>query len=184
MDPPADLAVLDLMVPLVAGFSDAELRVATPCEGWTVRDLLDHMNDEHEAIVVGLIGPAERERDPRVAFGLAAGRWGRAFAEIGSDEAVLVPKFGTSFPVDAVLGVHLADMVAHTWDLTVATHRPFPIPEPIIIEAAGMADLIPDSGELRGPNGYGPVLPVPQDATPLDRLLGRLGRDPAWQPPP
>ena len=171
------------MVPLVAGFSDAELSFATPCDGWTVRDLLDHMNDEHEAIVVGLLGPAELDRDPRVAFGSAAGRWRRAFAEFGSDKTVLVPKFGMSFPVDAVLGVHLADMVAHTWDLTVATDRLLPIPEPIVIEAAGMADVIPDSGDLRGPKGYGPVLPMPQDASALDRLLRRLGRDPAWQPP-
>ena len=42
----------------------AELSLATPCDVWTVRDLLDHMNDEHEAIVAALLDTVELDRNP------------------------------------------------------------------------------------------------------------------------
>jgi hypothetical protein len=29
---------------------------------------------------------------------------------------------------------------------------------------------------------YGPVVPVPDDAPTVHRLLGQTGRDPAWRP--
>jgi mycothiol maleylpyruvate isomerase-like protein len=30
----------------------------TPCAGWTVADLIRHMNDEHEAIIQTVLGPS------------------------------------------------------------------------------------------------------------------------------
>ena len=35
----------------------------------------------------------------------------------------------------------------------------------------------------RDGNLFGPVVPVPDNAPPLDKLLGLTGRDPGWKPP-
>jgi Mycothiol maleylpyruvate isomerase N-terminal domain len=35
----------------VANLSDAELRLPTRCDGWTVEDLIQHMSADHEAIL-------------------------------------------------------------------------------------------------------------------------------------
>jgi hypothetical protein len=35
---------------------------------------------------------------------------------------------------------------------------------------------------LRDSGQYGPAVPVPDDAPVADRLMGFVGRDPAWQP--
>ena len=37
---------------------------------------------------------------------------------------------------------------------------------------------------LRSSGQYGPRVPVPDDASAMDRLVGFIGRDPAWQPGP
>lgn len=36
---------------------------------------------------------------------------------------------------------------------------------------------------MRGSGQYGPAVPVSVDADPQTRLLGFIGRDPAWAPP-
>ena len=41
--------------------------------------------------------------------------------------------------------------------------------------------LICEGDATDEPEGlFGPVVPVPDDAPPFDRLLGQTGRDPAW----
>jgi hypothetical protein len=36
---------------------------------------------------------------------------------------------------------------------------------------------------MRASGQFGPAVPVPDDAPVQDRLIGFIGRDPAWRPP-
>jgi uncharacterized protein (TIGR03086 family) len=76
----------------------------------------------------------------------------------------------------AVDQFYAADIFMHTWDLARAAgvdHRLDPA-------FAGQlhAGMEPIEEMLRGSGQYGPAVPVPADADPVDRLMGFTGRDP------
>jgi uncharacterized protein (TIGR03086 family) len=79
----------------------------------------------------------------------------------------------------ATLGqMYLVDLVVHGWELARATGQPYE-PEPeTVSRALDFTDQMVEMGRQRG--AFGPPVPVPDDAPALDRLLGIVGRDPAW----
>lgn len=90
-----------------------------PCVGWTVTDLVEHMNTEHEAILAPLLGPIEPQADSAAAFGLSADRWIAAFgSEKDSPSTIVIAKFGVALPTESVLHVHFMDMIVHRWILS------------------------------------------------------------------
>jgi hypothetical protein len=84
-----------------------------------------------------------------------------------------------------------ADMVMHGWDLARATGQDDTI-DPAEVEGmwTGLSAMPPEFLEqLRTPGAFGPgvevfgpEVTVPEDAPLQDRLLGMIGRDPAWTP--
>ena len=83
-------------------------------------------------------------------------------------------------PAEVAGVVALDELVVHGWDIAVATGKPYAPPAPEIEAAMAFVTSFdaPRDGTL-----FGPVVPVADDATQLDRLLGLTGRDPSWQPP-
>lgn len=83
----------------------------------------------------------------------------------------------------ATAGAVLADeLVVHGWDLARATAQEY-APDPAALRAAyGFLRAAAGDGLARGRGVVGPVVPVPEDARPLDRALGLSGRDPRWSP--
>ncbi|MEV5330267.1 hypothetical protein AB0K67_39670 [Nonomuraea sp. NPDC052634] len=81
------------------------------------------------------------------------------------------------------------DMPLHGWDLARATGQDDTIdPDDVARHWAALTDIPPDLMEkYRTPGAFGPgvevfgpEVPVAQDASPQDRLLGFIGRDPRW----
>ena len=164
----------DWTTELVAKTQD--LSVATPCEEWTVRDLLNHMLDTQRYFAgsargedVAPPGPNPPElltSDPATDFE----RCIRDVAEAFSQEGV-IEKTGPA------LGIALTDLLIHGWDLARATGQPDAMP-------AGLAEssykLI--YGKFSDEQRHGlfkPEVHVGANASPQDRLLAYTGRSPS-----
>jgi uncharacterized protein (TIGR03086 family) len=152
----------------------------SPCEGWTARDVLRHILDNH-VNMPGWAGlPLELTRsvddDPRGAWAEARD----ALQELLDDPE----RAGTSYEgyfgpttveatIDRFLGL---DLLVHAWDIARATGQDEQLPagevRRVYAEALELADTI------RGPQVCGPAVPVPDGASEQDRLLAYLGRTP------
>ena len=73
------------------------------------------------------------------------------------------------------------DLVVHGWDVARATGQEWSISDEearaLGSDADGWGDALYSEGICAAP------VPVADDASVQDRLLGRLGRDPRWAPP-
>ncbi len=83
---------------------------------------------------------------------------------------------------DAVLGMALGEYIVHAWDLATATGQPYDAPVTAVRPAHEFLEGMV-APEYRGPDSgfFDAEVPVPDDASPLDQLLGFVGRDPQWQ---
>jgi uncharacterized protein (TIGR03086 family) len=178
---------------LAAGTTREQLDRHTPCPGLAVHNMLGHLGglavafrdagrkdlgvttDTNPGSVVPDIGPDWRETLPKVLDELAEA-WRDPAAWTGETRAG-----GVTLP-GAVAGAVAADeLVVHGWDLARATGQEYEPDEVALRAAYGfLAAAAVNSGP--GEGVFGPVVPVPDDAPLLDRVIGLSGRDPGWKP--
>ncbi len=175
---------------VVAGIRDDQLGDPTPCAGTPVAGLLAHvvglttafrMAAEKTPVSGGPSASADdlptdwRTGIPAQLDALVEA-WRRPSAWEGTAEAG-----GVTMPAPVAAAVALDEVLVHGWDLAVATGQDYaadPASVAVCTEFAAQA-----AAEGPTPGLFGPPVPVPDDAPPLDRLLGQTGRDPRWQPP-
>jgi hypothetical protein len=151
------------MATVVRGVRDDQLGGPTPCPAYRVGDLAEHVG----GLTVAFVHAARKTDLP--------GEAGPGDAWTGTTMAGPV-----EMPAPAAALVVLDELVVHAWDLAVATGQPY-APDPLDVAACqSFVDQF-DPPEADG-GLFGPPVPVAPDASPLDRLLGRTGRDPAWRP--
>ncbi|WP_030762720.1 MULTISPECIES: TIGR03086 family metal-binding protein [unclassified Streptomyces] len=187
-------AQVGVVARLAAAVPDTRLEARTPCPDWVVGDLLGHLVGLSVAFrdagrkdlgvttdtVPGPVAPALpadwRVELPRVLDELVEA-WRDPVAWAGTTRAG-----GVDLP-GAVAGVVAVDeLVVHGWDLARATGQEY-VPDPGALRAAHafLEEAVADGD--RGGGVFGPVVPVPDDAPLLERVLGLSGRDPRWSPP-
>ena len=183
-------AAADQVARVVAGIRDDQLDDPTPCDGTSVRALLDHvvgltyafrraaektpLPDAPSASADGLVDDW-RTRLPAQLSALA-----EAWRSPGAWEG-MASAGGVTMPAPAMATVAMDEVVVHGWDLAVATGQPYSVSDEDAVVCTSFAGAVGESPEERA-GLYGPRVPVPADAPPLDRLLGLTGRDPAWRP--
>ncbi|MFC6082902.1 TIGR03086 family metal-binding protein [Sphaerisporangium aureirubrum] len=186
------------IVRLLDGVGD-DLTGPTPCPGYSVAALLDHIMGLSLAFAWGARKTPHEEREGDVsAPGKATAehldpRWrevlpGRltalaeAWREPGAWEG-MTEVAGVTMPGEMMGIVALDEVVLHGWDLARATGQSFTC-DPASTEAVlafTAATAQPD--QAAGREGlFGPVIEIPGDAPAFDRLLGFAGRDPGWRP--
>ncbi|MBB5084974.1 TIGR03086 family metal-binding protein [Nonomuraea endophytica] len=168
----------------------------SPCAQWTARDVVGHIVDMH-AVMLSPIGRALSPAPSVKEDPLAAFRAARADVEaLLADPVVAATECDTpAGRFTAARHVHeviSADLPLHGWDLAKATGQDATIdPEDVRLSWESVSALPPELIEqFRTPGAFGPgvevfgpEVPVGSDATPQDRLLGMIGRDPNWQRP-
>ncbi|MFC4914028.1 TIGR03086 family metal-binding protein [Actinomadura gamaensis] len=176
---------------LVRAVPQDRLDAATPCSGWDVRTLVNHVilwNGRAEAAAAKQrpSGPAEDHdftAEPGWAdrFAEQAAATARAWQDpaawtgstslTGAEPGMPAPTIGSMMVVECVL---------HGWDLATAVGLDAGFAPGLVEFCYDGLVRIADMGRQYG--AFGPEVAVPEDAPLLDRLLGLSGRDPSWKP--
>jgi uncharacterized protein (TIGR03086 family) len=175
---------------LILGVGRVAWASQSPCQGWTARDVVDHVVGMHAAMLAPLgrsLGPeSSAVAGPIGAFTSARARLQHALddpavAGIACDTPTGTLTFAEH--VDAALSV---DLVVHGWDLARATGQDDTIQHEDLQLLWPIAEAIPE--QFRVPGAFrpglvvlGPQVPVAADAPLQHKILGMYGRDPAWQ---
>jgi len=162
-----------------------DLDADTPCEGWRLRDLLDHMlgsldrlaaaaSGEGEAAPPAPVAPVDRLGDDcgRTAFAATRDRALAVWRTPGVMERTCVLPLGTVTGA-VVAQVNLAEVVVHGWDVGRATGEDVDIPD----ELAG--PILAFSRQAAAPRrgiAFGPGLAIGD--TLGERTVAFLGRKP------
>lgn len=172
----------------VADIGDHAWSGPTPCEGWSVRDLVGHVVAEElwePPLLTGRTIAEVGDRfdgdvlgaDPVDAARAAAASAVEAVEQV--DLATTVHLSFGDFPAEFYLEQVFADHVVHTWDLCAAIGIPYPAGDDLVEACTTWFEQHEDAYRASGAIGDRPaVLP---DAG-LDRLLVMFGRDPGWTP--
>jgi uncharacterized protein (TIGR03086 family) len=180
-----DRWAVTLTVDLIAPVTAADLTRPTPCAGWDLAALIAHMTAQHRGFAAAAAGhgadPAPWRPVPTDDYRTAAADVLAAFA--GAEEAdFTMPEISPrTVPARMAVSFHLVDYVVHAWDVAAARGVPFePAPE-LLAATLPIALAVPDDGRRLAPEApFRPAVTVPGTATPLEKLLATLGRDPSW----
>ena len=172
----------------VVGQVGAEhLRLPTPCADWTLSGLLRHLVSEDTAFAAATTAGTEWSdvdwnagrlgADPVADYRRAAAGYLAAFEpDRVLDKQMRVNVFGV-VPGSTAVAMHFIDTVVHGWDIARTIGVPYQPDEELAATALELMRRFP----LNRPTAaFDVVVPVPDDASELDKLVAFVGRDPDW----
>jgi len=151
------------------------LDAETPCDGWDVRTLMNHMLETQRYFLSAARGvdaeppgaepPELLGPDPLADF---AGGRSRTLESFGAPG--VIEKAGSS------LAIAFSDQLLHGWDLAVATDQDATMPPDLAAQAFETIHGRFTEDQRRGV--FKPEIEVGDDASPQEKLLAYTGRDP------
>lgn len=170
---------------LLDGVEDGQWQDATPCQGWTVRDLVGHVVGEElwaTPLVRGATLEEVGDRYDGDNLGEDPAGAGRAAGAAAADAVDAVPagsKVNLSYGEESLeeyVRQLSADHLVHGWDLAAATGQSRELDADLVAEVAGW---FAEREEMYRSFGIvGPVLDRSGD--PQTELLAHFGRDADW----
>ena len=168
----------------VAGVGDDQWGSSSDCEGWTVRELVNHIvtgNYWAAELAAGLTiedggGSARRRRaghDPLRAYDDSSMVAAAAFRAPGAMEAPCAVSYGP-VPGEVYCGHRFIDVLIHGWDVASSTGQDATL-DPELVEAC-FEVIEPQLDMLVGSGMFGTRLDVPDGAGRQTELLAVLGR--------
>jgi uncharacterized protein (TIGR03086 family) len=176
-------SVLEKTGALIAGARPEQEHDSTPCSGFDVRGLVDHLVEWLTKFATSAAGsepppiaehPSSWPDGPAERFSVVGVHAVEAFRNGAVERPLAIT--GGEVPGRIVVGMMLMEYIGHGWDLATATGQdvPFTDEEAEAALAVGRQMLKP---EFRGPDKpFGHEVPVGPDAGSLEQLIGFLGR--------
>lgn len=168
---------------LVAAVRPEDLALPTPCAGWTVRQLLDHMVWENLMATSIAEGAPRADHtadhlgdDHRTAFADSVRAARTAFTGSGMLHRTYGPY---EAPGAMIVQQVVVELLAHGWDLARATGAPTGLAPEAAEETLAAARRIYGAAPRTAGSSFAPERPAPPGAGATDRLAAFLGRDPA-----
>ena len=171
---------------VVAGTRREQLGDPTPCTDWTGRELLNHIIGGCISWAQGARGEVgdtspttDRVGDDHVAaYDAAARDVLEAFRSPGAMERNFTMPWGES-PGKTNLGLAVAEITVHGWDLAEATGQETDIDEDVAEAVYQLtSSMMEPKGSFPRGDAFADPIEVPDDAPARDRMLAYLGRNP------
>lgn len=175
-------AGLDLVTEQVEATIDWES--PSPCAGWTALDVLAHLTGTVHKAVISMGGGAYASVPADAAGGVEASavvaRWheaaGRAAdALLAADPEQVIDSPRGPMPLRLALGLPVADMSVHAWDLAACAGQDLELPDELRAHVDALVRGLPEE-KLRSPEMFGPSVEPAAGAGPTERLMAFLGR--------
>ena len=166
--------------------SDSQMTNPSPCEGWCVRDVLNHITGGATMFAISaeqgsvpddmigeLMGGDNLGDDPKGAWATASTKALAAFGVPGVLDKVVTLPFG-DMPASAALSIAVFDVLTHAVDIALSTDQR--IEDVELVETALAMGHQMVGPELRQPGIFDAEQPVAADAPATTRLLAFAGR--------
>ncbi|MFF2962003.1 TIGR03086 family metal-binding protein [Streptomyces sp. NPDC057963] len=177
---------------LLDGIDEQRLAGPTPCPDYTVRELLAHVAGLSAAFRDAArksFGPTT-DTAPDSTLPVLAGDWRETLPPL-LDELVtawrdpaarqgMTRAGGVDMPGEVAAVVVLDELVIHGWDLARSTGQTYEADEAGL--RVSLAMLTPNDAVPRSERIFGRPVPVPADASLVDRTVAMSGRRPDWRP--
>ena len=168
----------------VVALNDAQWGSPTPCDGWTVRELLNHIvagnlwaaelgNGRSIADVGSALDGDTLGADPLGAYDRSSAAAAATFEAPGALDRPCAVSYGP-VPGSVYAGHRFLDVLIHGWDLASATGQSTDL-DPQLVDACWEV-LLPQLAPMQASGAFGVARPDQPGDNPQSTLLAALGR--------
>jgi len=163
----------------VPGVTADVLHAPTPCAGWDLRTLLQHVNESLDLLHECFAGPTATAPPATDPLDLFRGRATRLVAALSRGPVTqrVVIAGGCPLALGVIATTGALEIAVHGWDISRAVQESRPIPNELASDLLGVCPVL--VADARHHRLFAPPVPVPPAAGPGDQLVALLGRDPA-----
>ncbi|MDQ4115799.1 MAG: TIGR03086 family metal-binding protein [Actinomycetota bacterium] len=172
---------------LVEAVPDDAWSSPSPVDDWRARDVVRHLVEWFPGFLSAFAGVDLKpgpsvDEDPVRAWRALDDQVQALLDDPASAQRTLAIPHADPMPLPVgVVRFFSGDVFMHAWDLAMATGQDATLDPARCAEM--VAGMEPIEELMRSSGQFGPRVEVPADADPQTRLLGFIGRDPAWEAP-
>lgn len=165
-------AAADAFTQRYEAITDEQWAASTPCDGWTVKDLVDHAVGVQVSYTGGLVGAdiAEGADWPTTREAIRAGLGNEGVLDGTTDMGPM----GT-VPKTVPMGISASDLLIHTWDLARAIGADETLPAAAVAATHAGLQRFPQEA-MRGAEMFGAEVECADDADAQTKMLSFAGR--------